>query len=192
MSEQVEQVSGENAVQEPKKSGKRRSPEEKFGRLKWNGVLLNRALDELQRLRKDVNSKLKAVDERLNRIEVMQSNILKGFRGAGLVKHTPPMLQGIACEDAVDVAILDAVFRAGSRGVLPLNVAKDTSLQQYNLKYYSVSRRIVRMNKKLFEKIGECLFEKRGLGWALTPFAFEVWGETEKEHTENTSSLESS
>lgn len=35
------------------------------------------------------------------------------------------------------------------------------------------------MNRRLSEEVGECLFEKRGLKWALTSFAFEVWGEAE-------------
>jgi hypothetical protein len=41
--------------------------------------------------------------------------------------------------------------------------------------------RILRMNKGLEHETGEKLFEKRGWYWALTSFAFEVWGETEKD-----------
>jgi hypothetical protein len=37
------------------------------------------------------------------------------------------------------------------------------------------------MNKRLEHETGEKLFEKRGWKWALTPFAFDVWGETEEE-----------
>jgi hypothetical protein len=37
------------------------------------------------------------------------------------------------------------------------------------------------MNKRLEYETGERLFEKRGWKWALTRFAFDVWGETEKE-----------
>jgi hypothetical protein len=36
------------------------------------------------------------------------------------------------------------------------------------------------MNKRLFAKTRECLFEKRGHKWALTSYAFNVWGETER------------
>ena len=49
-------------------------------------------------------------------------------------------------------------------------------LQKYGLAYYDVSRRIVRMNKRLKTEAGELLFEKRGHKWALTSFAFESWG----------------
>jgi hypothetical protein len=113
-------------------------------------------------------------------------------------------LQKIACEDAVDVAILESVFRGGSRGVLPKDIAIDIDVDAgfknrapYGLKPYHVSRRILRMNKKLLDGpdgIGECLFEKRGLGWALTSFALEVWDEEaiEKENTTSIPSLGSS
>lgn len=40
-----------------------------------------------------------------------------------------------------------------------------------------MSRRIVRMNKRLECETGERLFEKRGWKWALTSFALEIWGE---------------
>jgi hypothetical protein len=49
-------------------------------------------------------------------------------------------------------------------------------LQQYKLEYYDVSRRIVHMNKHLQLETGELLFEKRGHTWALTRFAFNVYG----------------
>ena len=42
-----------------------------------------------------------------------------------------------------------------------------------------MSRRILRMNRKLEKEIGERLVEKRGWHWALTGFAMEVWGEEE-------------
>lgn len=118
--------------------------------------------------------------EKLKELEVKQRLILQGFRGAELIRYSPPTLQRIACKDAVDVAILERVFQAGARGILPKDVAADVSLKAYGLRHYHVSRRIVRMNKRLFdgpEGIGELLFEKRGLKWALASFAFEVWNE---------------
>jgi hypothetical protein len=90
------------------------------------------------------------------------------------------MIEKIACVDQVDIEILDSVYRAGVKGVFPKDVAKEiNALDAYDLKYYDVSRRIVRMNKRLMSETGECLFEKRGWKWALTSFAFNVWGETE-------------
>ena len=37
------------------------------------------------------------------------------------------------------------------------------------------------MNKRLHLETGECLFEKRGHKWALTKFAFDVYGATDQE-----------
>jgi hypothetical protein len=64
-------------------------------------------------------------------------------------------------------------------GLFPKDVG--ASLQQYKLEYYDVSRRIVRMNKRLQVETGELLFEKRGHKWALTFFGFEICGKTEKD-----------
>lgn len=176
LSEPVAQENSLEPVQEPKK---KRSQAEKVGRNKWLIILVQRALNEIKKLRKDVEAEMREIRGKQRDIEVKQNLILKGFKGYGLLKYTQPMLQRIACNDAVDIAILDVVFRAGALGILPKNVALDSSLIKYGLKHYHVSRRIVRMNKRLSEELAECLFEKRGLKWALTNFAFEVWGETD-------------
>ena len=181
MSERVGGVSEENVVQEPRKG---RSQAEKIGRNKWNTILLKRCLREIKRLRADFEGEMKGLRDRLRDMEIKQNLILKGFKGYGLLAYTPPMLQRIACKDAVDLAILDIVFKAGAPGVLPRDVALDTTLRRYGLKHYHVSRRIVRMNKRLLEEIGEDLFEKRGLKWALTSFAFDAWGEVERSNDE--------
>jgi hypothetical protein len=39
---------------------------------------------------------------------------------------------------------------------------------------HQVSRRILRMNKRLEHETGEWLFEKRGWKWALTRFALDI------------------
>jgi hypothetical protein len=176
LSEPVAQETSLEPVQELKK---RRSQAEKIGSNKWLIILVQRALDEIKKLRKDIEAEMREIRCKQKDLEVKQNLILKGFKGYGLLKYTPPMLQQIACKDAVDLAILDVVFRAGAPGVLPKDVALDSSLSNYGLKHYHVSRRIVRMNNRLFEELAECLFEKRGLKWALTSFAFEVWGETD-------------
>jgi hypothetical protein len=46
---------------------------------------------------------------------------------------------------------------------------------------YQVSRRIVRINKRVEKEFGEQIVEKRGWHWALTKFAVDVWGAIEKE-----------
>ena len=63
-------------------------------------------------------------------------------------------------------------------GVLPKVVAADVNQRgNFALRYYDVSRRILRMNKRLHFETGKCLFEKRGHAWALTRFAFDSYDE---------------
>ena len=185
MNEQVTQESSPEPVQKPKKV---RTLDEKIGRIKWTGILLNRALDEIQQLRKELAERDRRFLEELKEVKVKQRLILQGFSGAGLIKYAPPMLQRVACEDAVDLAILDRVFQAGASGILPRDVALDVSLKPFGLKHYHVSRRVQRMNKRLFngpQGIGELLFEKRGHKWALTSFGFDAWGEIERKGFQN-------
>jgi hypothetical protein len=104
---------------------------------------------------------------------------LNGLEASGYFHYSAPFIQKVACEDAVDVAILDVVFQAGSPGVLPSVIAQAKSLSQYGVSRFNISYRIERMNKRLKKKTGKLLFEKRGHNWTLTSFAFEVWGETE-------------
>jgi coenzyme F420-reducing hydrogenase delta subunit len=160
LSEHVKQELGDMPVQSMEKSvekpKKGRSQEEKIGRLKYNQVLLKKVLDKIEKL------------------EQTQQVILNGLKGAGYFKFSVPLIQRYACSDQVDIEIVDRIHEEGAQGVFPKDVA--ASLTQYGLEYYDVSRRIVRMNKRLLSETGELLFEKRGHKWALTRFAFENYG----------------
>ena len=94
------------------------------------------------------------------------------------------MLERYAFRDQVDSEIFQRIMTAGDSGVFPKDVAVDVALAKYHLRYYDVSRRIVRMNKRLHFEVGEFLFEKRGHRWAVTKFGFEVWGKSKKEFDE--------
>ncbi len=48
-------------------------------------------------------------------------------------------------------------------------------VERFGIARHQVSRRIVRMNKRLEKEFGECAAEKRVWHWALTNFALEVW-----------------
>jgi hypothetical protein len=151
----------ENPVQSAEKNiRRRRSHEEKIGRLKYNQQLLKRVLGKVEEVRD------------------MQRIILNGLKGAGYFHFDRPVIERLACQDQVDLEICEILHEAGSDGVFPKDVAKELG---QGLEYYGVSRRIVRMNKRLEHQTGERLFEKRGHRWALTRFAFEVWGETEED-----------
>lgn len=138
-----------------KSSSKGRSQVEKIGRLKYNQQLLKRALKDLEE------------------VKLMQRTILAGLKG--MFHFQKPMIQKIACVDEVDSEILEQLYESGSAGMLPKDLA--TRLSQYKTRRHQVSRRLVRMNKRLEKELGERLVEKRGWHWALTDWAIEVWGE---------------
>jgi hypothetical protein len=136
---------------------KGRSRAEKIGRLKYNQQLLKRALSEIEE------------------VKLMQRTILAGLKG--LFHFEKPVIQKIACVDEVDVLILDYLYEAGNAGMLPKDLA--AKLAEFRTRRHQVSRRIVRMNRRLEKEIGEQLVDKRGWHWALTCFAFQFWGDSE-------------
>jgi hypothetical protein len=164
LSEHVEQGLEEKNVKTMEKTRKKRSQEDKVGRLKYNQFLLKRVLAELEK------------------VEETQRVILNGLKGAGYFHFDVPLIQRFACADQVDLEIVERIREAGLQGVFPKDVAKD--LEQYGLEYYDVRRKIVRMNKHLKLETGELLFEKRGHKWTLTRFAFDVYGDAEAEAKE--------
>ena len=144
----------EKAVQKGKK---RRSQSDKVGRLKYNQQLLKRTLAEIEE------------------VKLMLRTIFTGLKGA--FNFDQSLIERVACEDEVDREILQALFEAGSPGLLPRDLA--VRLGQFKTTRHQVSRRILRMNKRLKKEFGEHVAEKRGWHWGLTNFALEVWGETE-------------
>lgn len=85
----------------------------------------------------------------------------------------------MACENEVDRAILDALRAAGSAGILPKDILPQ--VEHHGLKYWQVTRRIKRINRRLERKIGKRAAEKRGLKWALTSFMNKAWDATRRE-----------
>lgn len=162
MGEQFKQDLGEKPVQMEEKPRKKRSQEDKVGRIKYQTALLK----EVKGQNKQILDELRWLRHRLAVLGESDVDV--------------PMLKKYAVMDQVDLEIIERVRQVGVQGIFPKDVAKDPVLSKYGLEYYDVSRRIVRMNKRLRFETGECLFEKRGHKWALTSFAFDVWGETEK------------
>jgi hypothetical protein len=156
----AEQIKQETEVFPAQSVKKRRSREERIGRLKYNQYLLKRVLTEIGEVRE------------------MQRIILNGLKGAGYFHFDVPLIQKYACEDKVDEEILQLVYQIGREGILPKDIA--AGLLEYHLRHYHVTRRIQRMNRRLEHETGERLFEKRGWKWALTNFGVDIWGETEK------------
>ena len=163
MEEKAVQV-GEKVIQTCKKG---RSVEDKVGRIKYQTVLLK----EVKGQNKQILEGLRWIRHKLDRMGEAEYNTMD--------------VEGFAIQDQVDREILQKVREAGDPGVFPKDVAEYVNkLGAYGLKYYDVSRRIVRMNKRLHFETGKVLFEKRGHRWALTRFAFDVYGDAEAEPKE--------
>jgi hypothetical protein len=67
-------------------------------------------------------------------------------------------------------------LRVAVLGLLPKDLA--VKLERFRVARHQVSRRILRMNKRLEKEFGEQVAEQRGWHWALTSFAVEAWNET--------------
>jgi hypothetical protein len=145
----------EKAVQNQKK---RRSQSDKIGRLKYNQKLLKQTLAEVEE------------------VKLMLRTIFAGLKGSFNFEQS--LIERVACEDEVDKEILQLLFESGSPGLLPKDLA--TKLDRFKITRHQISRRILRMNKRLEKEFGEKAAEKRGWHWALTGFVVEAWGETEK------------
>jgi len=149
------ETSGKPAQSEKKK----RSQSDKIGRLKYNQKLLKQTLTEVEE------------------VKLMLRTIFAGLKGSFSFEQS--LIERIACEDEVDRELLRLLFEAGSPGLLPKDLA--AKLERFKVTRHKVSRRILRMNKRLMKEFGDKVVEKRGWHWALTGFAMDVWGEAEKE-----------
>lgn len=149
----------ENTEKAVQNSKKKRSQSDKIGRLKYNQQLLKQTLAEIEE------------------VKLMLRTIFAGMKGSFNFEQS--LIERVACEDEVDREILRLLFEAGSPGLLPKDLV--AKFERFKVARHQVSRRILRMNKRLEKEFGEHVAEKRGWHWALTSFLFEVWGETEHE-----------
>ena len=68
----------------------------------------------------------------------------------------------VACQDEIDVALLNAIREAGATGRQSGELAT-----QMDIDHRDISRRIHRMNKRMEQEIGENIIQKRGHKWNL-------------------------
>ncbi len=163
LSEHVEQELGEVPVQTSgnvgEKPKKKRSQSDKLGINRWNQQLLKRVLDRQE-----------AILEQLRWVRVMLDRM-------GVAAYSQSDVEGFSAQDEIDKEIVQRLFEVGANGALPKDVAAEVNKRSgYKLRYYEVSRRLVRMNNRLYRETGKLLFEKRGHRWALTRVAFEAYG----------------
>ncbi|MCJ7634605.1 hypothetical protein MUP77_19715 [Candidatus Bathyarchaeota archaeon] len=141
----------EKPVQNTKK---KRGQSDKIGRLKYNQQLLKKTLAEVEE------------------VKLMLRTIFAGLKGSFNFERS--LIERVACKDEVDKEILQALFEAGSPGLLPKDLS--AKLRAFKVTRHQISRRILRMNKLLEKEFGEKAAEKRGWNWALTSFTVEAWG----------------
>jgi len=146
----------EKPVQNTKK---KHSQSDKIGRLKYNQQLLKQTLAEIEE------------------VKLMLRTIFAGLKGSFNFEQS--VIERVACEDEIDREILQLLFESGNPGLLPKDLA--VRLERFKITRHQISRRILRMNKHLKKEFGEYIAEKRGWRWALTGFAAENWGDTDKE-----------
>ena len=127
----------ENTVQNTKK---KRSQSDKVGRLKYNQQLLKQTLAEVEE------------------VKPMLRTIFAGLKGSFNFEQS--LIERVACEDEVDKEILRLLFESGSPGLLPKDLAG--KLGQFKTTRHQISRRILRINRRLEKVFGESAAEKRG------------------------------
>ncbi len=150
----TEQSGMENSVEPVQKARRQRSRSDRVGRLKYNQQLLKQTLAEVEE------------------IKLMLRTIFAGLKDSFNFERS--LIERIACADTVDREILHFLFEAGSPGLLPSVLAG--RFAGFELTRHQVSRRVLRMNRRLEKEFGEQVAEKRGHRWALTGFVLESWG----------------
>ena len=151
----TEHIGMGNSVEPVQNNKKKRSQSDKIGRLKYNQQLLKQTLTEIEE------------------VKLMLRTIFAGLKSSFSFERS--LIERIACEDEIDREIMRLLFEAGSPGLLPNKLAD--KLARFKVSRHKISRRILRMNKRLEKELGEHVAEKLGWHWALTSFVIEAWGE---------------
>ncbi|MGD6807662.1 MAG: hypothetical protein ACQCN4_11970 [Candidatus Bathyarchaeia archaeon] len=109
---------------------------------------------------------LLAKDKKLDR-DVAEIKLLLKVIFAGLkdsLHFEKSLIEEAACEDEIDKAILQLLFEVGAPGMLPKDIA--ARLVEFKIARHQVTRRIVRMNKRLAKELDSWLFSG-GVGAGL-------------------------
>jgi len=149
----VHSVQGKPKNPAQKKQKRRRTQAEKVGRLKY------------------IIQRIGRLERKIDEIDLRTRTMMAGLRE--WMSFKPGYIQKIACQDEVDIEIIERLVQADEGGVLPSVIAND--LASYGLKRWDVTRRIQRMNKKLKRELGKLVAEKRGHRWALSNFMRNTW-----------------
>jgi hypothetical protein len=114
------------------KETKKRSQADKVGKLKY------------------LLQKIYSLERSIDEIKLMQRTILAGLKPSFNFEQS--LIEKLTCSDDVDRSILQLLFEAGAPGLLPKDIA--LKLAEFKVVRHQVSRRIIRMNKRLVKELG--------------------------------------
>ncbi len=138
---------------------KKRSQADKVGKLKY------------------LLAKDKKLDRDVAEIKLLLRVIFAGLKDS--LHFEKSLIEEAACEDEIDKAILQLLFEAGAHGLLPKDIA--TKLAEFQITRHQVTRRIIRMNKRLAKELDSAVVERRGWCWAMTSFGVDAYKASEKD-----------
>ncbi len=147
------------AVSAQKAPKKKRSQADKVGKLKY------------------LLAKDKKLDRDVAEIKLLLKVIFAGLQDS--LHFEKSLIEEAACQDEVDKAILQLLFEAGAPGLLPKDIA--AKLVEYKVARHQVTRRIVRINKRLAKELDSAVVERRGWCWAMTSFGVDAYKASEKD-----------
>jgi len=126
---------------------------------------------------------LELVHEILDRLDIIETTlcyIVDGLQSAEYVRFEQSYIEKVCRPDDIDKAILEQLWLAGHRGMLPKDIIrniKDPKLWDRK----QIQHRIKRMNKRLYRRIKKEVAEKTGHEWTLTDFAYQAYKLTKEE-----------
>jgi hypothetical protein len=138
---------------------KKRSQADKVGKLKY------------------LLAKDKKLDRDVAEIKLLLKVIFAGLKDSLYFEKS--LIEEAACQDEVDRAILQLLFEAGSSGLLPRDIA--AKLTEFKITRHQVTRRIIRMNKRLAKELDSTVVERRGWCWAMTSFGVNAFRASEND-----------
>ena len=149
----------QNTTNSAQKVAKKRSQADKVGKLKY------------------LLAKDKKLDRDLAEIKLLLRVIFAGLKDS--LHFEKSLIEEAACQDEADKAILQLLFEAGSPGMLPKDIA--AKLAEFKIARHQVTRRIVRMNKRLAKELDSAVVERRGWCWAMTSFGVDAYTASDRD-----------
>ena len=156
---EADKESVQNMDNSGQKAPTRRSQADKVGKLKY------------------LLAKDKKLDRDVAEIKLLLRVIFAGLKDS--LHFEKSIIEEAACCDEVDRAILQLLFEEGAPGLLPKDIA--ARLAEFKVARHQVTRRIVRMNKRLAKELDSAVVERRGWCWAMTSFGVDAYRASEKD-----------